>query len=165
MGPFLHTLQTWGSLMSLQHGTSVWASDQSQDCKASDNWSLNTIYLSTRSHGTHGRVAWTGTAWHKIGILGAKTRPSCHAGRNGVCPAHSQLMVCDQTVGGNSWARAPSPNPREFHAFPSCIARLGADPGAQWRSARQPTPLFLPKNPVDRGAWWATAQRVAKSRT
>ena len=164
MGPLLHTLQTWGSLLSPRHGASVWAADQSQDCEASDKRSLNTIYLSTRSHGTHGRVAWTGTAWHKIGILGAKTQPSCHAGRNGVCPAHSHLMVCDQTV-GNSWARAPSPNPREFHAFPSCIAGLGADPGAQWRSARQPTPVFLPENPVDRGAWRATAQRVAKSRT
>ena len=29
----------------------------------------------------------------------------------------------------------------------------------------QPTPLFLPKNPVDRGAWWAAVHRVALRRT
>ena len=29
----------------------------------------------------------------------------------------------------------------------------------------QPTPAFLPGNPVERGTWRATAQRVAESRT
>ena len=32
-----------------------------------------------------------------------------------------------------------------------------------WRRARQPTPVFCLKNPMDRGAWWATIHRVAKS--
>ena len=31
-----------------------------------------------------------------------------------------------------------------------------------WKRKWQPTPLFLPGNPVDRGAWWATVHRVAK---
>ena len=33
------------------------------------------------------------------------------------------------------------------------------------RRAWQPTPVFLLKNPMDRGAWWATIQRVTKSQT
>ena len=33
-----------------------------------------------------------------------------------------------------------------------------------WRRAWQPTPVFLPENPMDRGAWWATVHsRVADS--
>ena len=28
-----------------------------------------------------------------------------------------------------------------------------------------PTPVFLPGNPMDRGAWWATAHGVAKNQT
>ena len=31
--------------------------------------------------------------------------------------------------------------------------------------AWQPTPAFLLENPTDRGAWWATARRVAESDT
>ena len=34
-----------------------------------------------------------------------------------------------------------------------------------WRRAWQPTPVFLPENPMDRGGWWATFHRVAKSQT
>ena len=30
---------------------------------------------------------------------------------------------------------------------------------------RQPTPVFLPEDSVDRGAWWATVQWVTKSQT
>ena len=26
----------------------------------------------------------------------------------------------------------------------------------------QPTPVFLPRNPIDRGAWWAAVHRIAK---
>ena len=29
----------------------------------------------------------------------------------------------------------------------------------------KPTPVFLPGKPMDRGAWWATVHRVAKSQT
>ena len=28
-----------------------------------------------------------------------------------------------------------------------------------------PTPVFLPGDPMDRGAWWAIVHRVTKSRT
>ena len=31
-----------------------------------------------------------------------------------------------------------------------------------WRRKWQPTPIFLLGNPMDRGAWQATAQRVTK---
>ena len=33
--------------------------------------------------------------------------------------------------------------------------------GRKW----QPTAVFLPENPMDRGAWWATVDGVAKSWT
>ena len=49
------------------------------------------------------------------------------------------------------------------------IKRCGFDPWVgkiPWRWAWQPTPVFLPrKSFVDRGAWQATAHRVAKSQT
>ena len=31
--------------------------------------------------------------------------------------------------------------------------------------AWQPSPVFLPKNPIDRGAWWPTVHGVKKSQT
>ena len=34
-----------------------------------------------------------------------------------------------------------------------------------WRRAWQPTPVFLPGESVDGGAWWATVHGVSKSRT
>ena len=32
-----------------------------------------------------------------------------------------------------------------------------------WRRDWQPTPVFLPENPMDRGAWRATVHGVTKS--
>ena len=32
-----------------------------------------------------------------------------------------------------------------------------------WRRKRQPTQVFLPGNPINRGAWWTTVPGVAKS--
>ena len=34
-----------------------------------------------------------------------------------------------------------------------------------WRREWQPTPASCLENPMDRGAWWATVHRVAKSQT
>ena len=34
-----------------------------------------------------------------------------------------------------------------------------------WRRAWQPTPVFLPREPMDRGAWWATIHGVSESDT
>ena len=34
-----------------------------------------------------------------------------------------------------------------------------------WRRKWQPTPVFLPDNPRDGGAWWAAVYGVAQSRT
>ena len=31
--------------------------------------------------------------------------------------------------------------------------------------AWQPAPVFLPKSPIDRGAWWPTVHGVTKSQT
>ena len=47
--------------------------------------------------------------------------------------------------------------------------RCGFDPWVRkvpWRRmAWQPTPVFLPEDPMDGGAWWATVHRVEKSWT
>ena len=32
-----------------------------------------------------------------------------------------------------------------------------------WKRKWQPTPVFLPGNPINRGAWWATVHGVTKS--
>ena len=48
------------------------------------------------------------------------------------------------------------------------IKRCGLDPWVgkiPWRWAWQPTPVFLPRKSVDRGAWQGTVHRVAKSLT
>jgi len=48
----------------------------------------------------------------------------------------------------------------------TCQCRLGFHSWVgtiPWRRKRQPTPLFLPGNPMDRGAWWATVCGVVKS--
>ena len=34
-----------------------------------------------------------------------------------------------------------------------------------WRKAWQPTPVFFLENLMNRGAWWATVHRAAKSQT
>ena len=34
-----------------------------------------------------------------------------------------------------------------------------------WRRKWQPTPVFLPENPMDGGAWWAAVCGVTQSRT
>ena len=43
-----------------------------------------------------------------------------------------------------------------------CIPRLGRSPGGEHGNPLQYSCL---ENPMDRGAWWATVDRVAKSRT
>ena len=34
-----------------------------------------------------------------------------------------------------------------------------------WRREWQPIPVFLPRKPMDRGAWWARVHEIAKSQT
>ena len=43
------------------------------------------------------------------------------------------------------------------HRFDSWVRKI------PWRRKWQPTPIFLPGKPMDRGAWWATVHGVAKS--
>ena len=45
------------------------------------------------------------------------------------------------------------------HRFNSWVRKL------PWRRKWQPTSVFLPGKPMDRGAWWATIHRVAQSQT
>ena len=48
------------------------------------------------------------------------------------------------------------------------VKRCGLNPWVKkipWRRAWQPTPVFLPENPLDRGAWQVTVHRVAKRQT
>ena len=48
------------------------------------------------------------------------------------------------------------------------IRDAGSIPSVQripWRRAWQPTPVYYLENPMDRGVWWATVHRVAKSQT
>ena len=59
-----------------------------------------------------------------------------------------------------------------FGKEPTCQGRRhkrwGFDPWVgkiPWKRVWQPTPVFLPGNAVDRGAWQATVHRVAESRT
>ena len=51
---------------------------------------------------------------------------------------------------------------------PACNARdPGSVPGLErfpWRRKWQPTPVFLPGNPMDRGAWRATVHGVTRVR-
>ena len=42
---------------------------------------------------------------------------------------------------------------------------LGNSIGRRRRRQWHPTPVFLPENPMDGGAWWATVHGVAKSQT
>jgi len=39
------------------------------------------------------------------------------------------------------------------------------DEKVPWRRAWQPTPVFLPGNPMDRGVWRATVRGIGKSQT
>ena len=41
------------------------------------------------------------------------------------------------------------------------VGRAKLEESHQW----QPTPVFLPKNPMDRGAWWAAVHGVTQSQT
>jgi len=46
--------------------------------------------------------------------------------------------------------------------------RLGFDPWVgktSWKRKRQPTPVFLPENSMDTGAWWATVHGATKGWT
>ena len=45
------------------------------------------------------------------------------------------------------------------HRFDPCVGKI---PG---RRAWQPTPVLLPGNPIDRGAWWAAVHGVTQSQT
>ena len=50
----------------------------------------------------------------------------------------------------------------------SACGRPGFDPWVgkiPWRTKWQPTPVSCLKNPMDRGAWWATVQTFSKSQT
>ena len=45
-----------------------------------------------------------------------------------------------------------------------CVFLLPGSVRSPGEGKWQPTPVLLPENPVERGAWWAAVHRVAKSR-
>ena len=68
----------------------------------------------------------------------------------------AQRRACD--FPGDSDGKESACNAEDLGSVPG----LGRFP---WRRAWQPTPLFLPENPMDRGASGATVHRVTKSWT
>ena len=57
---------------------------------------------------------------------------------------------------------------KKYACYCSRHRRFGLDPWVRkipWRRKWQPTPVFLPGNPIDRGAWLAPVIGVAKSQT
>ena len=46
---------------------------------------------------------------------------------------------------------------RRRHGFDSWVGKI------PWGRKWQPTPVSCLENPMDRGTWWATVHRVAKS--
>ena len=48
--------------------------------------------------------------------------------------------------------------------LPAIAGLAGLIPGLgrSWRRKWQPSPVFLPGNPIDRRAWWATVHEVSK---
>ena len=111
---------------------------------------------------------------------GQRSRPlrSC-CGAGPVQPGGWGRGLREDTRG--EWQRlvgAPSGNQCQPLAWASRVAQMvkhllrGGRPGFDswvgkipWRRAWQPTPVFLPENPMDRGAWRATVHGVAESRT
>ena len=95
----------------------------------------------------------------------------------------SQLQPCWCLGRGHSWLHGWPRHCRMFSSLsPSTRASpwlRGKESPCQWRRHRfspwvgkipwrrkwQPTQVFLPGNPMDRGAWWATVHGVAKSQT
>ena len=80
----------------------------------------------------------------------------------GVCP-RVELLGHMVTVGfpGSAGGKDPTCQSRRckrrgFHPW------VGKIP---WRRARQPTPVILPGESMERRAWWATVHRVTKSWT
>ena len=60
---------------------------------------------------------------------------------------------------GSSAVENPSNNAEDEGSIPG----LGRSPGEE--NGNQPTQVFLPGNPMDRGAWWAIVCGVIKSQT
>ena len=94
---------------------------------------------------------------------------------------------CDTDASDPGWTQQDTPNPTKMLGWGTPIASsrpltncsansgdkkdvkrrkfyswLGKTP---WKRAWQPTPVFLPGESLDRGAWWATVHGVAKSQT
>ena len=62
--------------------------------------------------------------------------------------------------GASQVAKNPSANAGDMRrGFNRWVGKI------PWRRAWQPTPVFLPGESHDRGAWWATVHRVTKNRT
>ena len=69
---------------------------------------------------------------------------------------------------GRAFGREGFPGGSDGKASDCNVGDLEFDPWVgkiPWRRKWQPTPVFLPENPMDGGAWQAIVHEVAKSRT
>ena len=59
------------------------------------------------------------------------------------------------------------PSGKNLHASAGDEGNAGSIPGQRrlWRRKSQPTPGFLPENPMGRGSWWAIVLRFTESDT
>ena len=68
------------------------------------------------------------------------------------------VQTDNPSQGGSGVRNPPAEDTRDTGLIPG-VGRI------PWRRKWPPSPVFLPENPVDRGAWWADVHGVAKSRT
>ena len=68
------------------------------------------------------------------------------------------VQTDNPSQGGSGVRNPPAEDARDTGLIPG-VGRI------PWRRKWPPSPVFLPENPVDRGAWWADVHGVAKSRT
>ena len=64
----------------------------------------------------------------------------------------------DWALNGGSDGKESACNAKDLASIPV----LGRSPGGR---ERLPTPVFLPENPTERGAWWVTVHGVTEIRT
>ena len=77
------------------------------------------------------------------------------------CSQHLTPLISFKAFPGDTYGEQPTYQCRRHKScgFSPWVRKI------PWRRARQPTPVFLLENPMDRGAWKSTVHGVAKSRT
>ena len=113
---------------------------------------------------------WLGV-WGSRPVLPSLCYDVCTATASwGLCHEQSVSLVLAVLGGGLCSPESFPGGPSSKESDCQCrrCRRCGFDPWVgkiPWRRAWQPTPVFLPGEPHDRGAWQATAHGFTKSRT